>query len=607
LGGNQLTGTIPPELGNLINLEYIALKNNELSGCFDENLYNLCGQITDDFLASWPDFCNTGAGTCLPCRQRDSLALVVLYNSTDGANWTINWDLAQPMDTWYGVMLNEDECVTCIDMDGMFNCLYDNDFSGNNLSGSIPPEIGDLTNLTYLSLGRNQLIGGIPPEIGNLTDLTGLVLDNNQLTDSIPPEIGNLINLISFDLDNNQLTGSIPPEINLSNLCNELDSAYNINSIISDGNNFNTSWEDFCNIGAGTCDLVWPGDYNYDGTANEIDALYWGLAFGNQGSVRPNATTFWQGQQAPNWQVAVQGINGKHQDGDGNDVIDRDDLQVLALNFGRMHTFSSPPLMASAINYRLERIGAAGGSPVYDLYIEDGTDIPVEAHGLAFTIDFGALPVTGVQLDTTNSPLAPSDTLKVFNEAENRLHIALTRTDRNNQICDSPVLRIVILENLPTDTTEFEIRIENGNKVEADGTMEDVIGMSMFDIRGGIGIEEGAFSATASALHAQCTTYGMAWVTASGGTEPYTYEWNTGETTESITDLTAGIYQVTVTDADGASKVITLTVEGQYLPIYDGNGNLIDCIDNTCPTLLTPGGLVPDGYRLQSRRNNHPQ
>ena len=46
------------------------------------------------------------------------------------------------------------------------------DLSNSGLTGSIPPEIGNLTNLTVLSLRYNQLTGSIPPEIGNLTNLT---------------------------------------------------------------------------------------------------------------------------------------------------------------------------------------------------------------------------------------------------------------------------------------------------------------------------------------------------------------------------------------------------------------------------------------------------
>jgi Leucine-rich repeat (LRR) protein len=88
-----------------------------------------------------------------------------------------------------------------------------------NLTGSIPPEIGYLTNLTYLNLDYNQLTGEIPPEIWSLTNLTYLNLGQNDLTGSIPPEIGNLTNLTYLSLRYNQLTGSIPPEIgNLTNL-----------------------------------------------------------------------------------------------------------------------------------------------------------------------------------------------------------------------------------------------------------------------------------------------------------------------------------------------------------------------------------------------------
>ncbi|MCP4699861.1 MAG: hypothetical protein GY862_23865 [Gammaproteobacteria bacterium] len=89
----------------------------------------------------------------------------------------------------------------------------------NQLSGSIPVELGNLTNLTYLDLYDNQLSGSIPVELGNLTNLTFLGLDSNQLSGSIPVELGNLTNLRYLYLSDNQLSGSIPVELgNLTNL-----------------------------------------------------------------------------------------------------------------------------------------------------------------------------------------------------------------------------------------------------------------------------------------------------------------------------------------------------------------------------------------------------
>ena len=85
--------------------------------------------------------------------------------------------------------------------------------NNNQLTGEIPSEIGNLTNLTALWLNNNQVTGEIPSEIGNLTNLTSLILYFNQLTGEIPPEIGYLTNLTYLGLWNNQLTGEIPQEV----------------------------------------------------------------------------------------------------------------------------------------------------------------------------------------------------------------------------------------------------------------------------------------------------------------------------------------------------------------------------------------------------------
>ena len=145
----------------------------------------------------------------IPTAERD--ALIALYNATNGAGWTnkTGWLGAAGTECdWYGV-----SCFTS----------YDNVFSirlgDNNLSGTIPSELGNLSMMRTLSLYDNQLTGSIPSELENATFLRDLSLSGNQLTGSIPSELGNLSHLDHLFLGKNQITGTIPPELgNLSNL-----------------------------------------------------------------------------------------------------------------------------------------------------------------------------------------------------------------------------------------------------------------------------------------------------------------------------------------------------------------------------------------------------
>ncbi len=81
---------------------------------------------------------------------------------------------------------------------------------------SLPPEIGQLTNLTTLFLSGNQLTS-LPKELGQLTKLYDLYMHNNKLK-SVPAELGRLTNLTKLRLDGNQLT-RVPAELGrLTNL-----------------------------------------------------------------------------------------------------------------------------------------------------------------------------------------------------------------------------------------------------------------------------------------------------------------------------------------------------------------------------------------------------
>jgi len=137
-------------------------------------------------------------------------ALVALYNSTNGDSWTdnTNWLSEESINEWFGVTITEAH-VTEIHL------------PGNNLTGSIPSELGALNYIEALYLDQNQITGEIPSELGNLTNIAELSLWVNQLTGSIPPELGNLTHLSYLDFDENQLSGTIPAELgNLTNLTN---------------------------------------------------------------------------------------------------------------------------------------------------------------------------------------------------------------------------------------------------------------------------------------------------------------------------------------------------------------------------------------------------
>jgi Leucine-rich repeat (LRR) protein len=136
----------------------------------------------------------------------DSLALVALYNSTVGNNWTVktNWLVAnQPVGNWFGVTRSGNRVVSVT-------------LNNNNLTGNLPSSIGNLTALNQLSLANNKLIGTIPAEIGNILPLKILYLFGNQLTGSIPDNFINLVNVENLWLYANQLSGTVP--VNIGNL-----------------------------------------------------------------------------------------------------------------------------------------------------------------------------------------------------------------------------------------------------------------------------------------------------------------------------------------------------------------------------------------------------
>jgi len=151
--------------------------------------------------------------------QSECEVLVTFYNSTNGVNWTYNynWLETNTPSNWWGIYLNGGHVDTI-------------SLSGNQLTGTIPSELSNLTELRSLILFGNQISGNIPPELVNLALLNTLHVAFNQLSGNIPSFLGNLPSLNYLNLSNNQFSGSIPPELGNLWLLNEM---YLNNNLIS--------------------------------------------------------------------------------------------------------------------------------------------------------------------------------------------------------------------------------------------------------------------------------------------------------------------------------------------------------------------------------------
>ena len=121
---------------------------------------------------------------------------------------TLNWSTGIPISRWQGITI-EGSPARVVELKLIFA----------DISGQIPPRLGELSALKILSFHINYLTGGIPPELAGLSELRDLDFHGNPLGGTIPPELANLSNLEALDLNATGLTGAIPPGFSkLSNL-----------------------------------------------------------------------------------------------------------------------------------------------------------------------------------------------------------------------------------------------------------------------------------------------------------------------------------------------------------------------------------------------------
>lgn len=205
---NLFNGTVPSEIGKLLNLEFLRLAYNNLLVPAPippefgklKNLkelwmkeMNLEGHIQESFadLSSLEklDLSMNKLEGSIPSglfMLKNLTALLLFHNKLSG-------EIPRPVEA-----LN----------------LSEIDLSMNNLTGSIPEDFGKLSNLTVLNLYSNQLSSAIPASLGLIPSLKLFRVFINKLNGTLPPEMGLHSKLEAFEVSSNQLTGQLP-----ENLC----------------------------------------------------------------------------------------------------------------------------------------------------------------------------------------------------------------------------------------------------------------------------------------------------------------------------------------------------------------------------------------------------
>lgn len=221
----------------------------------------------------------------------------------------------------------------------------------------------------------------------------------------------------------------------------ESDTTVITGTILDGSTNPALSVVDFTPLDTSDCgiDLVFPGDANHNQIANIFDIFPIGLKYSQTGPVRPNASIFWVGQQAPDWGSTLpNGKDIKHTDCNGDGVINAFDLIPIGLNYGKTHNslktggglglpiqLLTPSATVSAgdtINIAVT-LGSAS-APVKQLY----------SLGFMMTYDTAMIDPGSIQVNFNNSFLGTEgvDMITLNKDLADigQYHIGMTRTDQ---------------------------------------------------------------------------------------------------------------------------------------------------------------------------------
>ncbi|RDY02118.1 putative LRR receptor-like serine/threonine-protein kinase, partial [Mucuna pruriens] len=204
VGDNQISGKIPVELGNLINLIGLGMENSHFEGIIPTTfgkfkkmqVLDLSGnKLSGDI----PDFIG----------NLSQLFYLDMRNNMFEGNILPSIGNCQNLEY---LSLSQNNLIGTIPLEvfNLFSLTNLLDLSQNSLSGSIPEEVGSLKHIDFLDVSENHLSGEVPGTIGECIMLEYLYLQGNSLHGIIPSSLASLTSLLRLDLSRNHLSGSIP-------------------------------------------------------------------------------------------------------------------------------------------------------------------------------------------------------------------------------------------------------------------------------------------------------------------------------------------------------------------------------------------------------------
>jgi len=202
--------------------------------------------------------------------------------------------------------------------------------------------------------------------------------------------------------------------------------------------------------------------------------------------------------------------------------------------------------------------------------------------------------VNSVDVDFSDSCLDDIENMDIYDVAQNKLNIGISKTNKKNKLCNEPVARIIVAVVDIQAGDPYVININNGSTISNTGVLSSAISQSLYGVLSFEQYATNAFASHIQTTNEQCNGLGSAMVDVTGGIMPYNYQWSNGATTATANNLVAGSYSVNISDAGGNSHTINIVIE-EATQVFDAQTGELLC-GQACENFLQPSGTVDSGF-----------